>query len=227
MERTGRKVKEGQIRLLICEDHRVLADALSLVAGLEDGFELVAEPVPSAEQALELVALHRPDVVLMDVNLSGQMGGLEATRLITAGWPGTKVVVLTAHDEKRFFVEAVEAGAAGFLTKGASVDEVLEAARLAVRGEMLIDQGRLAEYVRDVALERALRREMDLMAGTLTEREKEILAYLAEGFRNDAIAEKLFISRHTVQTHIRNILVKLGVRSKLEAVAFAAKSGVL
>ncbi|HEX7464712.1 MAG TPA: response regulator transcription factor, partial [Actinomycetota bacterium] len=157
----------------------------------------------------------------------GPMDGIEATRRIKEVSPATKVVIMTAHDEERLLVEAVEAGASGFLRKEEAADEVLAAAKAAAEGEVLIDPTLLTRLLHQVAQEREARRDALALFEELTEREREILQLLAQGTRNDDIARKLFISPQTVQTHVRNLLAKLGVHSKLEAVAFAVKHGAI
>jgi DNA-binding NarL/FixJ family response regulator len=184
---------------------------------------LVAPAVQTADRAVELCHEHRPDVVLMDIELKGGMSGIEATRRIKETSPATKVVIMTAHDDERLLVEAVEAGASGFLGKDEPADEVLSAAKAAAEGEVLIDPTILARLLHQVTKEREERREVQTRFATLTEREREILRHVAQGQRNDDIAASLFISPQTVQTHVRNVLGKLGVHSKLEAVALAVR----
>lgn len=222
-------MREGtrKITLLICDDHKVLTDALSMVVGLDSDLTMIAAPVHTAEEAIEIAAEHLPDVVLMDIVFKGGMSGIEATRAIKAASPSTKVVIMTAHDDEHLLVEAVEAGASGFLGKDEAAEELLSAAKAAADGEVLIDPVTLTRLLHRVALEREERRDALNLLGDLTDREKEILQLLAEGLRNDGIAAKLFISPQTVQTHIRNILGKLRVHSKLEAVAFGVRHGVI
>jgi DNA-binding NarL/FixJ family response regulator len=155
------------------------------------------------------------------------MSGIEATRHIKQISPETQVVVMTAHEDERLLVEAVEAGASGFLRKTEGVDELLGAIRSAAAGEILVDRVALARLLPQVARERERRRDAQLLLSQLTDREREILTLLSEGLRNDDIAAKLFISPQTVQTHVRNLLGKLGVHSKLEAVAFAVRNGAI
>jgi DNA-binding NarL/FixJ family response regulator len=216
------------VTLLICDDHKVLTDALATVVGLDDDLQMIAPPVHEAETAIALCTEHLPDVVLMDIVFKGGgMSGIDATRHIKEVSPSTKVVIMTAHDEDRLLVEAVEAGASGFLGKDEAAEELLSAAKAAAEGEVLIDPGTLTRLLAQVARERAEERDAQNLLGDLTEREREILQLLAEGMRNDDIAAKLFISPQTVQTHVRNILGKLRVHSKLEAVAFAVKHGAI
>jgi Response regulator containing a CheY-like receiver domain and an HTH DNA-binding domain len=213
------------VSLLICDDHKILTDALATVVGLDETLTMVAPPVHTAEEAIDLAKEHLPDVVLMDIVFKGGgMSGIEATRRIKESSPSTKVVIMTAHDEERLLVEAVEAGASGFLSKDEAADEVLAAAKAAADGEVLIDPATLTRLLAQVAREREEQRDAQKLLGDLTDREREILQLLAEGMRNDDIASQLYISPQTVQTHVRNILGKLRVHSKLEAVAFAVKN---
>jgi len=186
---------------------------------------LVAPPVHVPERAIELASEFAPDVVLMDLEFKGGGGmtGIDATRRIKDASPSTKVVIMTAHDDERLLVDAVEAGASAFLGKDEAADEVLGAVKAAAEGESLIDPTLLARLLHQVTREREQRREIQAMFDTLTEREWEILRMLASGMRNDDIASTLFISPQTVQTHVRNVLGKLRVHSKLEAVALAVK----
>lgn len=216
------------VSLLICDDHKILTDALATMVGLDDDLVLVAPPVHTADEAIDLATQHLPDVVLMDIVFKGGgMTGIEATRRIKEVSPATQVVVMTAHDEDRLLVEAVEAGASGFLSKDESAEDVLTSAKSAADGEVLIDPDTLTRLLAQVAREREAQRDALKLLGDLTEREREILGLLAQGMRNEDIAKQLFISPQTVQTHVRNILGKLRVHSKLEAVSFAVKHGVI
>jgi DNA-binding NarL/FixJ family response regulator len=215
------------VTLLICDDHRVLTDALAIVVGLDAGLELVAPPVQDAQSAIDLCAEFLPDVVLMDVDLKSAMSGIDATRAIKENSPATKVIIMTAHDDDRLLVDAVEAGASGFLSKDDAAEAVLAAVKSAAEGEVLIDPGTLARLLPQVAREREQQRDALALLGDLTDREREILTLLAQGMRNEDIATQLYISPQTVQTHVRNILGKLRVHSKLEAVAFAVRHGAI
>ena len=215
------------VTLLICDDHRVLTDALAIVVGLDDGLELVAPPSQDPQSAIALCAEFLPDVVLMDVDLKAEMSGIDATRAIKENSPATKVIIMTAHDDDRLLVDAVEAGASGFLSKDDAAQEVLAAVKAAADGEVLIDPATLARLLPQVAREREMKRDALALLNDLTDREREILSLLAQGMRNDDIAAKLYISPQTVQTHVRNILGKLRVHSKLEAVAFAVRYGAI
>jgi NarL family two-component system response regulator LiaR len=215
------------IRILICDDHRILGDALALMVGMDDGLELVADPFNRAETAVAAIAQFEPDVVLMDVDLPG-MNGIEATRAIVAERPSTKVVVMSgSSDPDAMLVAAVGAGAAGFLPKSEAASKILAAVRAAAEGEPLLDSTTLMRVLRQVGEAEANRGALDQKTNRLTGREVEILQSVAQGESNADIANALFLSVHTVQTHVRNILVKLEVHSKLQAVALAVKAGAI
>ena len=213
------------IRLLICDDHKLLTDALALIVGSDPGIELVAAPVQDPDDAIELVRSHSPDVVLMDLVLNARLNGVEATRIIKEERPETNVVIMTGQQDERSLVAAVEAGACGFLNKTTALEEVIDTVKQASVGEVLIDPAMLSRVLATLAREREARRDVERILSRLTEREREILEHLASGERNEDIARSLFISPQTVQTHVRNILRKLGVHSKLEAVSLAVRLG--
>jgi DNA-binding NarL/FixJ family response regulator len=215
------------IRLLICDDHRILGDALAMLVGMDDGLELVADPFNRAETALASIAELQPDVVLMDVDLPG-MNGIEATRAIVTERPATKVVVMSgSSDPDAMMVAAIGAGAAGFLPKTEAASKILNSVRAAAGGETLLDSTTLMRVLRQVGDAKATRGALEGKTSRLTEREVQVLQSVAEGESNADIAGKLFLSVHTVQTHVRNILVKLEVHSKLQAVALAVKAGAI
>jgi DNA-binding NarL/FixJ family response regulator len=204
----------------------ILAEALKRLIEHSNGAEMVAEPTADPEAAIQLAAEHAPDVVLMDVDLGAAIDGIEATHRVKEVSPTTKVIILTGSKDRGLMLRAVEAGACGFLSKGKTSDDVLSAVQAAAKGEVLIDPSELSDILREVAKERASARDADLLISQITPREKEILQFLAGGHSNSDIAGNLFISPQTVQTHVRNILVKLGVNSKLQAVTFAVRHGI-
>ena len=215
------------ITLLICDDHRLLTDALVNIVGFDDGIKLVADPVDNGQDAIALCAEHRPDVVMMDIDLRGDLDGIEATRRIKKVSPLTNVVVVSGQRRPTVLVEAVEAGAAGFLDKNTAVDDLLATIRAAAAGEVLVDPAVLASLLPRLAAERQSTQDVNARLARLTAREREVLGLMAAGCRNDAIAARLVISTPTVRTHAQNILLKLGVHSQLEAVALAARNSQL
>ncbi len=214
---------EGPVRLLICDDHRVLTDALVVVVRVDPDLELVAPPVHTPDEAVELCRTLRPDVVLMDISFGEALSGIEATRRIKAIAPDTNVVMMTAHHDSVLQAEAAEAGASGYLSKSEGAGAVLAAAKAAARGETLFDPRELAAGMARAARQREADRDLRARFRRLTAREGEILRMISEGLGNDAIGERLFISPLTVQTHVRNILAKLEVHSRLQAAALAAR----
>jgi DNA-binding NarL/FixJ family response regulator len=218
------KLREGvaPISVLICDEQRLFADALAIVVGSAPNVRLVAEPVDNASAAIAACARLKPEVVLMDLHLPGKSNGIEATKQIRSESPGTKVIIVTADPRDHVILDALEAGASGVLRKSDSLDRVLDAVGAAARNEWLIDLKELPRMLESAAREREARREREHRLSQLTEREREILALMQEGARTAQIAERLYISPRTVATHAQNILRKLQVHSKLEAVAFAS-----
>jgi DNA-binding NarL/FixJ family response regulator len=213
---------------LICDDHRILSEALAMIIDVDPGMQLLADPFVRAEDIVEAALALKPDVILMDVNLVGVMTGIEATRIITRHSPHTKVVVMSGSgDPAGLLVEAIEAGAAGFLPKTEAVTDTLATIRSAANGESLLSPTTLAWAMRQVAATRAAQRALEERNSRLTDREREILQRLSEGESNGTIAADLYLSVHTVNTHVRNILAKLEVHSKLQAVTWGVKSGAI
>jgi DNA-binding NarL/FixJ family response regulator len=210
--------------VLICDDHRILTDAIATILGSDPGLCLVTAPVDNGPDAVRLSEEHRPDVVLMDIELRGQMNGIEATRRIKQVSPTTHVVVVSGHRRPTVLVEAVEAGASGFLDKNTAIDDLLRVVHGAAAGELLIDPTLLARLMPQLAAERHATNGTRAKLARLTPREREILTLMTQGQGSDSIAQRLVISRPTVRTHIQNILTKLEVRSQLEAVALAAQA---
>jgi RNA polymerase sigma factor (sigma-70 family) len=220
-------VAHNPISLLICDDHRLLTEALAVVVGSSPDIKLLASPFDNAEELIDACARLRPDVVLMEVRLGRSPDGLQATRRIKRVSPSTKVLILTADPRDQLMLDTIEAGASGLLHKSEGVDTMLRMIRAASRGERLIDTFRLPRLLEVAAREREMRREAERRLGKLTERENQILDLLREGMRNDEIAARLYISPRTVETHVQNILRKLQVHSKLEAVAFVTRRETL
>ncbi len=215
--------KSGPIRVMIVEDHRTFAEALQRVIDLEKGLEVITV-TNDGKSAVDLAVEHRPDVILMDIEMP-ELDGIAATRRIRKESPGTHIVMLSAHQDDTLVARAVEAGATGYISKSGSVDEVANAVRAAAAGEGLIDAGEVGRLL--VALHR--RREEDAgvrgRVGRLTPRHVEILQRMADGETPDEISENLGISRQTLRTHVQNMLTRLKVHSKVEALALAIRYG--
>jgi DNA-binding NarL/FixJ family response regulator len=211
------------IRVVIVEDHFALADSLALAIDLQRDMECVGL-AGSISQALELVAGSAPDVVLMDVRLPDG-DGIEATARIKAVRAATAVLVLTAHPDPRLMARAADAGASGFLRKEARATEILRAIRHVRSGELTLDPSALHALV-DV-MSREIQAPAEGHGANLTGREREVLDLMAAGLGPKAIATRLGISVSTCRGYVKAILQKLGAHSQLEAVAVAAREGLL
>jgi len=206
------------IRVLLVDDHQLLTGALSQVLAREPDIEVMGVAA-SVAQAREL-AREPLDVVLMDYRLPDGTGA-DASRAIKARWPQARVVMLTALADDETILESIQAGADGYLTKDRAVEDVVSGVRSAHAGETLLPRAVIAGIAQRVAAarERGDRRQIE----PLTPRETEVLRALTEGLSTPEICERLFIAPNTLRTHVQNIMGKLRVHSKLEAVAFALR----
>ena len=207
------------IRVLLVDDHQLLTGSLAQILDREPDIEVAG--IASTVEEAKALARERMDVVLMDYKLPDGTGA-DATRAIKARWPTARVVMLTALNDDETVLESIQAGADGYLTKDRAVEDVVEAVRAANMGETLLPHSVLvgiAERVvaaRDKSIDR---RQVE----PLTPRELEVLRALTEGLSTPEICERLFIAPNTLRTHVQNIMGKLRVHSKLEAVAFAIR----
>lgn len=208
-----------RIRVLFVEDHQLLADALSAMLSREPDIEVVG--IAGTVADAKLMSRERLDVVLMDYRLPDGTG-VEATRAIKARWPAARVVMVTALTDDETVLESIQAGADGYMTKDRAADDVVAAVRAAHAGETLLPRSVIIEIARRVALARERGDERRIVE-PLTPRELEILRALTEGMSTPEICGRLFIAPNTLRTHVQNIMGKLRVHSKLEAVAFALK----
>ena len=209
-----------EIRLLICDDHQLLTECLATVVDSWHGVSLVADPVTTADEAVAVCGEERPDVVLMDVHLNGEDNGIEATRRISLASQTTRVIMLTGDRSDRWLSQSLEAGASGVLQKADAVDHLQDAVRTVAGGGSLFEPEELPDLMRVAMRQRTERLERERRLARLTGRERQVIECLRDGWRNDRIAAELFISPRTVEAHVQNISHKLGVHSKLEAVAF-------
>jgi DNA-binding NarL/FixJ family response regulator len=221
------RVVDGQrkIRILLADGQSLFREAVRVVLETEVGLEVVAE----ANDGLEAVSEAErtlPDVALVDLNLPN-CDGIRATGLITDQVPQCRVVVLADEEDERTLVDAVEAGASGYLTKESPLAELIDAARAIHEGETLIPRRMLGPLLSRLILRRREQDEAMRRVSKLTRREREVLALLSDGADNDAIAQRLVISPQTARTHIQNVLAKLDVHSRLEAAAFVMQNGIL
>jgi two-component system NarL family response regulator len=215
----ARSAAAKPIRVLLVDDHRLLLDSLARVLAMEPDIRIVgtATSVAEAREA----AGEALDVVLMDYRLPDGTG-VEATRLIKARWPAARVVMLTAIDDDETVLESIQAGADGYLTKDKALEDVVATVRAAYAGATLLPRSVIVQIARRVAEARDRQAER-MPVEQLTPRELEVLRALTEGLSTPEICEKLFITPNTLRTHVQNVMGKLHVHSKLEAVAFALR----
>lgn len=211
--------------MLLADGQSLFREAVKVVLGSEPGIEIVAEAADGLEAVAEAQRAH-PDVALVDLNLPN-CDGVRATFLITEQVPECRVIVLADEEDDHTLVDAIEAGASGYLTKESPLSELIDATRATYRGETLIPRRMLGSLLRRLILRRREQDEALRRTSRLTRREREVLALLAEGADNDAIAQALVISPQTARTHIQNVLSKLEVHSRLEAAAFVVQNGIL
>ncbi|NLV54411.1 MAG: response regulator transcription factor [Acidimicrobiales bacterium] len=211
------------VRLLLADDHPMLRDGLrrSLT---EEGFTVVGEASDGFE-AVELAEQLRPDVVLMDVTMPG-CDGVEATRRISAAHPDIRVVMLTMHADQDVLQEALRAGAAGYLVKDCSLDEIAETIRLAADDDAALSPAVAASMLAEV---RTLDggRPSDSHERVVTRREEEVLQLIADGCSTGEVAERLYISQKTVKNHLASIYQKLDARDRTQAVLQAVRMGIV
>lgn len=205
------------IRILIVDDHSVVRQGLRMFLNLEDDFEIVGEAGNGAE-ALEKVAALQPDVVLMDLVMP-VMDGVTATEKIRQAHPDTEVIALTSVLEDTSVVNAVRAGAIGYLLKDTEADELRKAIKAAAAGQVQLSPKAAERLMREIRAPESPEK--------LTERETEVLRLLARGKANKEIASELHISETTVKTHVSNIMMKLEVSSRTQAALYAVRIGLV
>ena len=215
-----------RIRVLVADDHALYRRGLEMVLGQEDDIEIVGEAGDGAEairRAEELL----PDVVLMDIRMP-RRSGIEACTAIKDVVPSTKIVILTISDEESDLYEAVRAGANGYLLKDVPGEEIADGIRAVIGGQSLISPSMASKLLTEFAtmIKKSDERPA-LPVPRLTTRELEVLKLVARGLANRDIAGELFISENTVKNHVRNILEKLQLHSRMEAVVYAVRERIL
>lgn len=221
----GEVAQEAAVRIIIADGHSLFREAMKTVLESEAGFEVVAE-ARDGLQAVTEAERTSADVALIDAGLPN-CDGIRATALIRERVPDCQVLVLSGEEDQSTLADAVEAGASGYLSKEHPLSELISATRAIHRGETLIPQSMLGALLRRLINRRRERDDATSRARNLTRREKEVLALLAAGADNDAIAQSLVISPQTARTHIQNVLGKLQVHSRLEAAAFVIQNNLL
>lgn len=210
--------------LLLVDDHDVVRSGLRMLLENESDVEIVGE-AGTGREALEAVHWLKPDVVLMDIGLP-DLSGIEATTQIKEKAPDTAVVALTIHEDEEYFFKMLEAGASGYVPKRAAPEELLTAIRVAAAGEVYLYPSLAKLLVKDFLHQDPTDSGAQTLNG-LTDREGEVLAYLADGATNAEIGEILHISPKTVARHRENIMRKLNLHSRTELVKYAIRKGII
>ena len=215
------------IRVLIADDQRVVREGLTMVLGLLDDVEVVGA-VSDGTEAVALAGDLHPDIVLMDLRMP-RCDGIEATRLLREREPAIKVVVLTTYADDQSVIEALRAGARGYLTKDAGGEEILQALQHVLDDHAVIDpavQHHLVDAIVTVPPQQSSTSLTALPDG-ITARETEVLSLIAAGLSNTEIAERLVVSEGTVKSHINHLLAKIGARDRAQAVTYAYRNGLV
>jgi DNA-binding NarL/FixJ family response regulator len=216
----------GPIRVLVADDQRVVREGLGTLLGLIAGIEVVGTAADGNE-ALALAIKLRPDVVLMDLRMP-RCDGIEATRRLREHDAGIKVLVLTTYADDRSVIDALRAGARGYLTKDAGATEIRQAIEQVTAGQPAIDpavQQHLLDVITASGSRHSARAVPQFPAG-LTAREAEVLTLIAQGLSNSEIAGRLMVSETTVKSHINHLFAKTGVRDRAQAVTYAYQHGL-
>lgn len=204
------------VRVLVVDDHPIVRGGVTALLQGQPDLEVVAEAT-TATEAIDAARATRPDVVLCDLRLGPGGDGVDVTQAVRDGGRGPAVVILTTYDHDVDIVRAVEAGAAGYLLKDASPEAIVDAVRVAAEGGTVLDEQQEQRVVASMRTRRA----------ELSAREREVLALLAEGLSNKAIARHLFLSEATVKSHLNRVYDKLGVDSRTSALAAARAAGLV
>lgn len=213
-----------RIRILLAEDHALVRAGIRALLERQTDMEVVGEAA-DGEEAMQKVTELRPDVVVMDIAMPG-VTGLEATRRIKARFPDIRILTLTMLEDERYFFESIQAGASGFILKGALPDELLVAVRTVAQGQVYLyrslNQKLLAEH-----LNQAVPDEAVAAAKALTDRELQVVRLISAGRTARQIAELLEISANTVERHRQNIMAKLGLHRRAELIKYALRKGLI
>jgi DNA-binding NarL/FixJ family response regulator len=214
------------IRVLLADDQELVRAGFRMILESQADIEVVGE-AGDGDEAVQLARRHRPDIVLMDIRMPGT-DGLAATRTITADdrLAEVRIVILTTFELDEYVFEAIRSGASGFIVKTTKPAELLQAARAVAAGDALLSPSVTRRLIREFAARTRGAPPLPPL-DALTEREREVMALVAEGMTNDEIAERLVVSPLTAKTHVSRAMVKLGARDRIQLVVFAYQSGLV
>ncbi len=218
---------KSKIRIVVADDHPIFRDGLCKLLALEEDFEVVAQ-AQDGRQVLDVLQQHEPDILLLDLKMPG-LDGLATLQRLQGSKNKTRVIVLTASDDKNEFVQAMKLGTSGIVLKQTATELLIKSIRKVHAGEIWLDSHTTAAVIRQfVAADEpaapataSAPQPRDRERSPLSQREREIVALVAQGFKNKEMAEKMFISEQTVKNHLHNIFDKLGVSDRLELALYA------
>ncbi len=217
-----------RIRILIADDHPIVRDGLRKLLNLEEDFDIVGE-ASDGREVLDLVREHEPDIVLLDLRMPN-MDGLTALQNLQQVSKKTRVIILTASEDKNEFIQAMKLGCSGIVLKQTAPELIIKSIRKVNAGEIWLDSHTTAAVMRQFAAPNGdfsgLPISKPRERSPLSTREREIVALVAQGYKNKEMAEKMFISEQTVKNHLHNIFDKLGVSDRLELALFAIHKGI-
>jgi DNA-binding NarL/FixJ family response regulator len=211
-----------EIRVLIADDHAILREGIRSLLERQDGVRVLGE-ASNGREAVELTSALHPDVVLMDMAMP-EMNGLEATLQIKKLYPNVQVLILTQHDDREYIDPALKAGASGYVLKRSGGREVVNAIRAVFQHGVFLEPSVARQVLNSLAQPELAAKEAE---PALTEREREVLSWIVKGKSNKEIAAVLNISPKTVSVHRSNLMIKLGVRSEIELLRYAAQRGIV
>ncbi len=212
------------IRVGIVDDQPLVRAGLRIIVETEPDLEVSGEAA-SGNEAITLAQQSPPDVMLMDVEMPG-LDGIAATRHILHEFPHLKIIILTTFERDDYIREALDAGASGFLLKTTGPEDLIHAIHVVANGESLLSPSITVRVIRQLVESQAVPTPAPAVLDDLTDRELEVLRLLAEGLSNSELAERLSLGESTVKTHISNLLTKLGLRDRVQAVVFAFQQGI-
>ena len=215
------------VRVLLVDDQALIRAGFRMILSAEEDIEVVGE-CGDGTQAVDSVKRLKPDVVLMDIRMP-QMDGIEATRRIAQadGDPPVRVLMLTTFDLDEYVYDALQAGASGFLLKDVPADQLVNGIRVVAAGEALLAPSITKRLIEEFSKGRRAKKDAPPALDELTPRELEVLKLIARGMSNSEIAQELVVSETTVKTHVARVLMKLGVRDRVQAVVLAYESGLV
>ncbi len=219
------KETEKIINVMVVDDHEVVREGLVRILEKQGGIRVVAV-AKSGEEALTKVEKFTPDVVIVDIQLPG-INGIEVIRRIKKSHPGIEAITLTVYDDEEFAMQAIKAGAIGYVIKDAAKEELVKAVQAAAGGETLISSSVARKLLDEINSPGAKKRQKTDDAAGLSQRETDVLKLMSRGYNNRQIADLLFISELTVKVHIRNIFKKIKVTDRTNAVLYAIEKGIV